>query len=603
MDKRTILYVILLSVTFFFVQRWLFPEKPKVSKEVQVASAKTSEKKEPLSHGEEKFFTIENEYMQLVFSSLGGSLAEINLPFKNKEHPSRAVQEIEIDRELISKNPENASFPLGSSSLGGFYPLIRRPVATPQGIISHPRYYSLQVIDENSPAAATHLFSLTRQEKNLLVFTGVSAGRKITKTFAFSEKTPYFFDVTITIEGNAKNLWLSSGVPEVELTSGAPAPILKYHFTKGQKSSVEKIDLPKDAITVTSTKPDWVCNSNGFLGLILDPIDGIASGYRAAKIDGTLLPTRLTLLDPQHYSAENYPGYQLFLPLKEGENHFRIFAGPFQDQILSEADANFSDLKTGYTPDYEGAQSYHGWFAFLSEPFAKFLFLLMKLFFKVTHSWGFSIILLTIALRVMLYPLNSWSIKSNAKMQELAPKIKIIQAKFKKDPKRLQIETMKAYREGGVNPFMGCLPILIQMPFLIGMFDLLKSTFELRGASFIPGWIDNLTAPDVLFSWSQHIFFIGNQFHLLPILLGLIMFIQQRMSAKLPKNRNEWTDQQRQLYVMAWMLPLFFTFMFYQLPSGLNIYWFSSMVLGIVQQWWMTKKTKGTEPCKPGKPS
>jgi YidC/Oxa1 family membrane protein insertase len=135
------------------------------------------------------------------------------------------------------------------------------------------------------------------------------------------------------------------------------------------------------------------------------------------------------------------------------------------------------------------------------------------------------------------------------------------------------------------------------------MFDLLKSAFELRGASFIPGWIDNLTAPDVLFSWSTHIFFIGNQFHLLPILLGVIMFVQQKMSSKLPQNRSEWTDQQRQLYVMAWILPLFFTFMFYQLPSGLNIYWFSSMLLGILQQWWMTRKTKGITPCGPGKTS
>ncbi len=602
MDKRTILYIVLLSATFFFVQRWFFPEKPRVGKEAQQSVMADSGKKELPARSEEKFFTLENETTQLVFSTRGGSLAEINLPFRSKEHPTRAVQAIEFDQEMITVSPENARFPLNSQNLGGYYPLIRRPIAKNGGIVSHPQYYSLHVIDESSPQD-TISFSLRRQEKNLVEFVGIFPNRKITKTFSFSEKTPYFFDLTVTVEGDAKNLWLSSGVPEVELTSGSPAPVLKYHLTKGQKSSVEKIDLPKDSITVLSTKPDWVCNSNGFLGLIIDPLDGLSSGYRASKVEGTLLPTRLTLLNQEHFPPANFPGYQLFLPLKEGKNQFRIFAGPFQDQILSRADADFSDLKTGYTPDYEGAQSYHGWFAFLSEPFAKFLFLLMKLFYKFTHSWGFSIILLTIALRLMLYPLNSWSIKSNAKMQELAPKIKILQAKFKKDPKRLQMESMKAYREMGVNPFMGCLPILIQMPFLIGMFDLLKSAFELRGASFIPGWIDNLTAPDVLFNWPKHIFFIGNQFHLLPILLGLIMFVQQRMSAKLPKDRSEWTDQQRQLYVMAWILPLFFTFMFYQLPSGLNIYWFSSMVLGILQQWWMTKKTKGITPCKPGKSS
>jgi YidC/Oxa1 family membrane protein insertase len=123
----------------------------------------------------------------------------------------------------------------------------------------------------------------------------------------------------------------------------------------------------------------------------------------------------------------------------------------------------------------------------------------------------------------MLYPLNAWSIKSTSRMQQVAPQVAAIQEKYKKDPKRAQMEVIALYKEKGVNPLTGCFPILIQIPFLIGMFDLLKSTFELRGVSFIPGWIDNLTAPDILFSWSYPIFFIGNSFHLLPLLLAAVM--------------------------------------------------------------------------------
>src|SRR5262245_43695414 len=150
---------------------------------------------------------------------------------------------------------------------------------------------------------------------------------------------------------------------------------------------------------------------------------------------------------------------------------------------------------------------------------------------------------------------------------------------------------MNLYREKGVNPLSGCFPLLIQLPFLIGMFDLLKSTFELRGASFIPGWIDNLTAPDVLFSWSTPIYFIGNQFHLLPILLGIVMFLQQKMSApSIPVEKM--TDQQRQQKAMGTIMPLIFTFMFYHFPSGLNIYWLSSMLLAMLQQWWMQRNIK-----------
>src|SRR5436853_4982175 len=134
--------------------------------------------------------------------------------------------------------------------------------------------------------------------------------------------------------------------------------------------------------------------------------------------------------------------------------------------------------------------------------------------------------------------------KSMARMQQISPEVTAIQERYKKDSKKAQLEIMNLYRERGVNPISGCFPLLIQMPFLIGMFDLLKSTVELRGASFIPGWIDNLTAPDVLFSWSTPIFFIGNEFHLLPILLGVVMFLQQRLMSPLPKDPSQLTAQQ-----------------------------------------------------------
>ncbi|MGE3535304.1 MAG: membrane protein insertase YidC, partial [Parachlamydiales bacterium] len=258
--------------------------------------------------------------------------------------------------------------------------------------------------------------------------------------------------------------------------------------------------------------------------------------------------------------------------------------------ILAKVDQTYSDPATGYNPSYISALSFHGWFTFISEPFARFLFVLMKFFYQITSSWGISIILLTIALRIMLYPLNAWSIKSTLRMQEVAPKVAAIQEKHKKDPKRAQIEVMNLYREKGVNPLTGCFPLLIQLPFLIGMFDLLKSMFELRGASFIPGWIDNLTAPDVLFSWNYPVIFFGTDFHLLPFLLGAVMWVQQRFSSSTPKDPAMMTDQQKQQKMMGNIMTIVFTVMFYHFPSGLNIYWLSSMALGILQQWFMNRK-------------
>ena len=175
--------------------------------------------------------------------------------------------------------------------------------------------------------------------------------------------------------------------------------------------------------------------------------------------------------------------------------------------------------------------------------------------------------------------------KSSLKMQQIAPQIAAIQEKYKKDPKKSQLEVVALYKEKGVNPITGCFPILIQIPFLIGMFDLLKSSFDLRGASFIPGWIDNLTAPDMLFSWNYPIPFFGTDFHLLPFLLGGVMYVQQKIASPLPKDKKLFTDQQKQQKMMGNIMVVVFTVMFYHFPSGLNIYWLSSMALGILQQW------------------
>jgi len=173
---------------------------------------------------------------------------------------------------------------------------------------------------------------------------------------------------------------------------------------------------------------------------------------------------------------------------------------------------------------------------------------------------------------------------------EIVEEVKKLVKKYKKDPKRVQVEMMQLYKEHKVNPFGGCLPLIIQMPFLFAMFNVLKSTFSLRGASFIPGWIDNLTAPDILFSWSYPIPFIGTHFHLLPILLGVVMFFQQKLSTSQNKNKAVLTDQQKQQQKMGSIMTIVFTVLFYKFPSGLNIYWLSSMSLAILQQLWAAKR-------------
>lgn len=645
MDRQTLIFVIALTLALFGIniyfqqqhdeemREWQTKNKAKEALETPASETapalnlfKTESAIAPLKETtEEKFFVLETPYQQLVFSNYGAALSEINLPFTSSTDQESVVRPIEFDRDMVTHYPYNARFPSqpyftpggtpdtftehAEGTLGGYYPLIRRDLILSNGqktIKIHPRYYALNIVSEY-PELAELVYEVKSFEKNKIVFVATQSHRRITKTFTLDDKAaPYCFHVAIKIEGDSRGLWLSSGVPEVEWISGAPAPALKYRITRNQKSTVENIDLPTDVLTVTSTYPDWICNSNGFLGLILDPLTEIDPGYRVQYVAGTVVPSRLVDIDADHqrFKAQDLPGYLTALPLKAngGAMDFRIFAGPFSDSILKAVDLAYSDPATGYNPDYIAAQSFHGWFAFISEPFAKFLFILMRFFYQITGSWGFSIILLTVALRVMMYPLNAWSNKSMLRMQQIAPEVAAIQEKHKKDPKKAQIEVMNLYRERGVNPVSGCLPMLIQMPFLIGMFDLLKSTFELRGASFIPGWIDNLTAPDVLFSWQTPIFFIGNQFHLLPILLGVTMFLQQRLMSPLPKDPKLLTDQQRQQKAMGTIMSVVFTLMFYNFPSGLNIYWLSSMLLGILQQWWTSNKLTTSKSPSPSVP-
>lgn len=606
MSKNAILFVLALTLSFFIINNFLFPPQEYSPPPPELRKERVVEESEvviPIDKGE-SLFVLESPYQQLVFSSRGGALAEINLPLKNKENPQSVVREISVDRVLEKDYPQNDQFPLKSYQTftgdnlspvtGNYYPLLRRGI--------DPKFYSMATLSESAEIAET-IFKVKRWEKNLIEFEGNTKQGKITKTFSFPEDphtAPYCFDLTVSVEGGSGKVYVATGVPDVELVSGTYTPILKYRFTKSGKPGVKQADLPKNFSYLNGTNPDWICNSNGFLAVILDPLTEHTTGFGVEQIPGEQIPSRLCVIDTQYdlYPPSKYPGYNMRLPLSEGSSttKFRVYAGPLTTEILAKVDKTYTDPFTKSNPDYMGSISFHGWFAFISEPFAKFLFFLMKIFYSITHSWGISIILLTAALRLIMYPLNGWSIKTtlntSLKMASLGPKVAQIQAKYKKEPRKIQMETAALYKQHGINPLGGCLPSLIQMPFLIGMWDLLKSTFQLRGASFIPGWINNLSAPDVVFSWSYPIWFVGTSFHLLPLILAGVMFVQQQLASTLPKDKKLWTDQQLQQKFMGNLMSLLFAIFFYNLPSGLNIYWIFSTLFGIAQQTWVTKKLK-----------
>lgn len=614
-----------MTASFFIINEWFYNRSKPATMAATSAVTAVEEAAPPrlpeISNNgvvpSEKLYLLETPYQQLVFSTAGGSLAEINLPLSTTSKES-LVKPIRFDQIIQKEYPANARFPLSNyftlengsvvekspTDEGGYYPLIRRPLAGQgtQALSSLPaRLRALATFDRDDPTH-TLQFKVTRFEPTRIEMECSESGRKITKIFSLPsnpDEAPYCFDLTVRVEGDSRGLETTSGVPEVELISGSSSPIVKYRAMKGNKPAVQVVKLPDQSASYSSVAAEWISNSNGFLGILMQPLDSSGSGFTIQQVPGTLDPSRLTLIDAQHglYPAKKYPGYELSIPVKRGsESTLRIFAGPYSQALFKQLDTHFQNPITGESPGFSDAISLQGWFTFISEPFAKFLLLIMRGFYAITGSWGFSIILLTVVLRAMLYPLNAWSISASLKMQQLGPEVKAIQTRYQKDPKRAQLETVALYRERKVNPLTGCLPILIQLPFLIAMFDLLKSTFSLRGASFIPGWIPNLTAPDVLFSWSYPLPFFGNSFHLLPFILGGAMWLQQNLSAAMPKDPKQMTDQQRQQRAMGNIMVVVFTVMFYQFPSGLNLYWLSSMLLGMLQQWWMQRAMRGKAP-------
>ena len=231
---------------------------------------------------------------------------------------------------------------------------------------------------------------------------------------------------------------------------------------------------------------------------------------------------------------------------------FRLYAGPKQFDILKDFQIGLED-----TIDF-------GWFIYDSwgvvKAVAKPLFLVLRYFYDFTNNYGIAIILLTVCIKLLFVPLQYKSYKSMQGMQKIQPKVLEVQNKYKDDREKLNKELMKLYKDHKVNPVGGCLPMLLQMPAFISLFNILYMTIDLRQAPFFL-WITDLSVPD--------------PFYVLPILMGASMMLQQKI---MPTTMDPTQAK------MMLILPVFLTFLFLTFPSGLVLYWVTNNVLTITQQ-------------------
>ena len=231
----------------------------------------------------------------------------------------------------------------------------------------------------------------------------------------------------------------------------------------------------------------------------------------------------------------------------EGSPNFHAngFVGPKEYELLKAIDPELTQVIE------------YGFFTFIAKPMFKILLAI----YHWVGNWGWAIVILTIFIRIILFPLTLKGMLSMQKLKDLAPKIKELQQKYKGDPQKLNAHMMQLYKKHGANPMGGCLPMLLQIPVFFAMYRVLLNAIELKGAPWIL-WITDLSEKDPYF--------------VLPILMGATMFIHQKLT---PTTITD--PMQKKLFTY---LPIIFTFFFLTFPAGLTLYWFVNNILSIIQQ-------------------
>jgi YidC/Oxa1 family membrane protein insertase len=263
--------------------------------------------------------------------------------------------------------------------------------------------------------------------------------------------------------------------------------------------------------------------------------------------------------------------------LPQGIAHFNstIYVGPEKSEILQTYRQGFEKIKRYYR-------------LALFDGIAMIIDSLMRLIHRAVPSWGICIILISTIIYFSMYPLTLRSMVSMKKMQEIQPMIAKLKEKHKDNPEKMNKEMMGLYKEYKVNPFGGCLPMLLQMPVFIGLYQVLWRSVSFKGAKFL--WIKDLSEPDRLFTFPITLPIIGNEFNILPILMIFIMFFQQKLSAKNMVIADP--SQAAQQKMMTTIMPVFLGFIFYKFASGLTLYFTMFYMFSVFTQWKMSKQKK-----------
>ncbi len=376
---------------------------------------------------------------------------------------------------------------------------------------------------------------------------------QVKKIFTF-RRGSYLVDMEIVVVGGPA---MVSSVSLYNLPFGETSRYIfsgPSYVSQGKLEEV-KLDDPGETVAFTGAL-DWVGYGDNYFCTTIIP--SIASGpydLQIRRLDGAgLTHIQLTNLKPHPHPTGD--GLEIF---KAG-----LYFGPKEIERLK---ANGHNLVKAIN---------FGWFDVIAKP----VLYLLQFFYKYTHNYGWSIIIVTILMKVAFFPLAQKGAKSMKTMQKLQPKLKKLKEKYGDDKVKMQQEMMQLYRTYKVNPMSGCLPMLLQIPVFFALYKVLLQAIELRHAPFM-WWITDLSAPDRLMIPGVEIPYLGG-IPVLTLLMGVSMYFQQKLS---PSSLDPTQAKMMQF------LPVIFTFMFINFPSGLVLYWLLNNLFSIAQQIYVNKFT------------
>lgn len=496
------------------------PEKIEEKKEGIYAEAET---------GQYRVITVDTDLFTAKLSTDGGSLIEFTLKDYKKwdKVPTQLVKERE----------------------GQLYLKFRSDYG--RKIDSRDLYFDFYAADKDS-------YTLSGDETlSLKARMQLKNGGYIEKVFTFNG-SDYTFDCDITIENmkgyipkNGYEFCWTGGLAHQEYNSvdesaNSKAIVSRYNKIEEMKSPEEEGEHQTHEGII-----NYAAMKIKYFGMAIIPqprgsFTGICNVYGEQK-------------KISNEGVNNIYDVSVKVPYLEDKktNKYKIYLGPLEYDLVKEH--GLKDMV------------YFGW-RFLIRPIGEYFIMPI---FRMMHSfigdWGITLILFAVLMKLMLTPFTLPQMRTTQKTKLLGPVLDEMRQKYSDDPKAQQREQMKIYQEYGINPVGGCLPLLLQMPILFALFSVMRNAIELRQSEFI-WWITDLSRPDVVYDFGFSIFGFS---HLsgLALLMGITMFIQQKMTVTDPKQK-----------AMVYMMPVMMTIMFAYLPAGLNLYYFIFNLLSIFQQ-------------------